>query len=107
LATRRVDQPRTPPEAEKPVGAEKPAPAAIRTDTLAEIYIKQGKLDRALSIYREILTREPENTALREKYEGLQKRVAEEQKVVSQKKILSRLERWLSAVSSKTDSPPT
>jgi tetratricopeptide (TPR) repeat protein len=107
LATRRFDQPRTPREAEKSVGAEKPAPGAIRTDTLAEIYIKQGKLDRALSIYREILTREPENIAVREKYEGLQGRVAEEQKAVSQKKIINQLERWLSAVSSKPDSSPT
>jgi tetratricopeptide (TPR) repeat protein len=107
LAPRRFDQPRTPRETETPVGAGKPPPATIRTDTLAEIYIKQGKLGRALSIYQEILTREPENTAVREKYEGLQKRVAEEQKAVSQKKILNQLERWLSAVSSKADSPPT
>jgi tetratricopeptide (TPR) repeat protein len=107
LATRRFDQPRTPREAEKSVGAEKPAPGAIRTDTLAEIYIKQGKLDRALAIYREILTREPENIAVREKYEGLQGRVAEEQKAVSQKEIINRLERWLSAVSSKPDSSST
>jgi len=107
LATRRFDHPRTPREADKPVGAEKTAPTAIRTDTLAEIYIKQGKLDRALSVYQEILTREPENTAVRGKYEGLQKRVAEEQKAVSQKKIINQLERWLSAVSSKADSPAT
>lgn len=107
LAARRFDQPRTPRETEKPVGAEKPFPAAIRTDTLAEIYIKQGKLDRALSVYQEILTREPKNTAVREKCEGLQKRMAEERKAVSQKKILNQLERWLSAVSSKAHSPPT
>ncbi len=107
LATPRFDHPGRPRETDKPVGAEKPFPAAIRTDTLAEIYIKQGKLDRALSVYQEILTREPENTAVREKYEGLQKRMAEERKAVSQKKILNQLERWLSAVSSKAHSPPT
>jgi tetratricopeptide (TPR) repeat protein len=98
---------RSPRETEIPAGTEKTAPAAIRTDTLAEIYIKQGKLDRALAIYREILTREPENIAVREKYEGLQGRVAEEQKAVSQKEIINRLERWLSAVSSKPDSSST
>ena len=107
LATPRFDHPGRPRETGKPVGAEKPFPAAIRTDTLAEIYIKQGKLDRALSVYQEILTREPENTAVREKYGGLQKRMAEERKGVSQKKILNQLERWLSAVSSKAHSPPT
>jgi predicted Zn-dependent protease len=85
------------------VAAQKPPATPIRTDTLAEIYIKQGKLDRALSVYQEILTREPGNTAVREKIEGLQRRVAEEQKGVSQKKIVGELERWLSALSSRAD----
>ena len=107
LTTRRVDPPRTAREAEKPAGSGKPAAAAIRTDTLAEIYIKQGKFGRASSIYQEILQREPENAAVREKYEGLQRRVAEEERAVSQRKILNQLERWLSAVSSKADSPST
>ena len=98
---------RPPRETEIPAGTEKTAPAAIRTDTLAEIYIKQGKLDRALSVYQEILTREPENTAVREKYEGLQKRLADQGEVSSQKKILNQLERWLSTISSKASSPPT
>jgi hypothetical protein len=92
---------------ERRVEAEKPAPAGFRTDTLAEIYIKQGKLDRALLVYQEILVREPENTAVREKYEGLKRRAAREQKVVFQKKILTRLEQWLSALSSKGDSHST
>ena len=106
-ATPGFDHPRSPRETEKPAGTEKTAPAAIRTDTLAEIYIKQGKLDRALSVYQEILTREPENTAVREKYEGLQKRLADPGEGASQKKILNQLERWLSALSSKAPSPPT
>jgi tetratricopeptide (TPR) repeat protein len=105
LATPRFDHPRSPRETEKHVGTEKTAPSAIRTDTLAEIYIKQGKLDRALSVYEEILTREPENTAVREKYEGLQKRLADQGEVAFQKKILNQLERWLSAISSKAQSP--
>ena len=107
LATPRFDVQETPREMERPVEAEKPAPAGFRTDTLAEIYVKQGKLDRALSVYQEILVRDPENTAVREKYEGLKQRVARGQKVAFQEKILTRLERWLSAISSKGDSPPT
>ena len=107
LATQPFDVQETPREMERPVEAEKPAPAGFRTDTLAEIYIKQGKLDRALLVYQEILVREPKNTAVREKYEGLKERVAREQKVVFQKKILTRLEQWLSALSSRGDSPPT
>jgi len=105
LETPRFVHPRSFRETEKPVGTEKTPPAAIRTDTLAEIYMKQGKLDRALSVYKEILTREPENTAVREKYEGLQRRMAEQGEVVFQKKILNQLERWLSAISSKSQSP--
>ena len=107
LTIRRHDHLRTLREAEKPLAPEKASPTAIRTDTLAEIYLKQGKLDRALSIYQEILTREPENTAVREKYEGLRKRMAEEQKAGPQKKVLEELERWLSAVSPKGDSRST
>jgi tetratricopeptide (TPR) repeat protein len=107
LATPRVGLPETPRELGKPAGVEKPAPSAIRTDTLAEIYIKQGKLDRALSVYQEILTREPDNAAVREKYEGLKKRVVEERRIASRKKILHQLEQWLSAVSPKADFPHT
>jgi len=98
--TPRFIHPRSPRETEIPVGTEKAGPSTIRTDTLAEIYIKQGKLDRALSVYQEILGREPENTAVREKYEGLQKRLADQGEVASRKKILNQLERWLSAISS-------
>jgi tetratricopeptide (TPR) repeat protein len=101
----RLNHPRLSRETEKPAGMEKAAPSAIRTDTLAEIYIKQGKLDRALSVYQEILTREPENTAVREKYEGLQKRLAGQGEAAPQKRILNQLERWLSAISSKAQSP--
>jgi tetratricopeptide (TPR) repeat protein len=107
LAPPRFDHPRSPRETEKHIGTEKTAPSTIRTDTLAEIYIKQGKLDRALSVYQEILTREPENTAVREKYEGLQKRLMDQGEVAPQKKILNQLERWLSVISSKAPSPPT
>jgi len=90
-------------EIKKSAESEKPSPAAIRTDTLAEIYIKQGHLDRALSVYEEILTREPENAEVRGKYEGLKKRIEESRKASSQKKILSHLEQWLEAVSPKSD----
>jgi pentatricopeptide repeat protein len=92
---------------EKTVEAEKAAPTAFQTDTLAEIYIKQGRLDRALSVYQEILAREPENALVWEKVDALRKRVEGDQKVASQKKMLSHLEQWLAAVSRKDDSTPT
>jgi tetratricopeptide (TPR) repeat protein len=102
-----MDLPKTSREMEKTVEAEKAAPTAFQTDTLAEIYIKQGRVDRALSVYQEILAREPENALVREKVDALKKRVEGDQKVASQKKMLSHLEQWLAAVSRKDDSTPT
>jgi tetratricopeptide (TPR) repeat protein len=106
LATPPVELQATLSETEKTPEVEEPVAAAIKTDTLAEIYIKQGHLDRALSVYQEIVAREPENTAIREKYEALKNRIEEEEKVASAKKALHHLEQWLAAVSSKDDSTP-
>jgi len=83
---------------------EGPARASIQTDTLAEIYVKQGHLDKALSVYEEILAREPENTAIRKKYEVLRKQLEEGQKAAGQQKIINHLEQWLAAVSAREDS---
>ncbi|MEW6615923.1 MAG: hypothetical protein AB1401_10720 [Thermodesulfobacteriota bacterium] len=47
----------------------------ISTNTIAEIYIKQGHLKRALEIYRVMLAADPENTAIREKIEGLMEKI--------------------------------
>lgn len=81
--------------------------APIQTDTLAEIYLKQGHLDRALSVYEEILTREPENTIIREKRDSLQKRAEKEnRRAESRKKVQAELEGWLSTLASRKDPPP-
>ncbi|HEX9860752.1 MAG TPA: tetratricopeptide repeat protein [Nitrospirota bacterium] len=56
-----------------------PAPAAqhgahkepINTDTLAELYIKQGFYDRAFNIYNEMLKENPGDPVLRQKIEEL------------------------------------
>ncbi len=80
--------------------------APIHTDTLAEIYLKQGHLDRALSVYEEILTREPENTVIREKRDSLQKRVEKENgRSEARKKVQAELEGWLSNLSSRKEPP--
>jgi hypothetical protein len=102
-----MDLPKTSGEMEKTGEAEKSAPTAFQTDTLAEIYIKQGHPDRALVVYQEILAREPENNAIREKVDALKKRLEGDRKVASQKKMLSHLEEWLAAVSRKDDSTPS
>jgi len=76
------------------------AKAAIQTDTLAEIYIKQGHLDRALSVYQDILARDPQNAAAREKFEWLKERIAKKEQDESRQKVQGRLEQWLTVVSS-------
>jgi tetratricopeptide (TPR) repeat protein len=70
----------------------------IQTDTLAEIYIKQGHLEKALSIYQEILAREPGNMYVQEKYETLQKQLEAQRKAASYQRTMHELERWLTAV---------
>ena len=47
----------------------------ISTSTIAEIYIKQGHLKRALEIYRDMLTADPENTEIQNKIQDLIERI--------------------------------
>jgi tetratricopeptide (TPR) repeat protein len=86
---------------------EQEAKAAIQTDTLAEIYIKQGRMDRALSVYQEILSREPENAAVKEKYESLRKRREKGRQAGARKKVQGELERWLAVVSTRGGANPS
>ena len=75
----------------------------FQTDTLAEIYIRQGRVDKALAVYRDILKREPENANVRAKFEALQRK-PETDRGVPGKKIQNQLERWLAVVSTQTHS---
>jgi tetratricopeptide (TPR) repeat protein len=100
-------QPAQPPptpaaEEKKPVEEEeKAAKPSIPTDTLAEIYLKQGHLDRALLVYQDILARDPQNATVREKYESLKNRLGRDRKKESRQEVQAKLEKWLGAVSSK------
>ncbi len=49
----------------------------IATKTLAELYLSQGDLRKALEIYREVLKREPSNTEIREAITKLQRETAQ------------------------------
>ncbi len=80
---------------------EKTGKAAIQTDTLAEIYIQQGHLDKALSVYQEILGKDPGNSGVKEKYEALKTRIEKDAEARGRKKVQDRLESWLDAVSSE------
>jgi predicted Zn-dependent protease len=86
---------------------EKGGKAVIQTDTLAEIYIQQGHLDRALSVYQEILARDPENAGVKEKYGALKKRIEKENEAEGRKKVQARLESWLTVVSSREKPDPS
>jgi tetratricopeptide (TPR) repeat protein len=95
------------PKAVEPVEIKTPpeedtsAKVAIQTDTLAEIYIKQGHLDRALSVYQDILARDPQNAAARGKLEYLKERMVKKEREESRQKVQARLEKWLAVVSSR------
>jgi predicted Zn-dependent protease len=81
------------------------AKAAIQTDTLAEIYVKQGHLDRALSVYQDILARDPQNAAALEKLESLKERIQKKEREETRHKVQGRLEKWLTVVSSRKAEP--
>ena len=49
----------------------------IATSTLAEIYAQQGLLGRALSIYRRMLSRTPEDAEISGRIRNLERRIAE------------------------------
>lgn len=49
----------------------------IATSTLAEIYAQQGLLGRALSIYRRMLARTPEDAEIAGRIQSLERRIAE------------------------------
>jgi len=89
------------PEEKKPEEEEKAAKPAIPTDTLAEIYLKQGHPDRALEVYQDILAKDPHNAVVREKYESLKNRISRDQKTESRQEVQAKLEKWLEVVSSK------
>ena len=93
-----------PPEekAEEKEEEEETSQPPIPTDTLADIYLKQGHLDRALGVYEDILAKDPQNAAVREKLEALRRRVDRVQKVEAGEKVQARLEKWLTAVSSRS-----
>ena len=97
----RPEAPETLPEKPKTAEEDKPAPTPIHTDTLADIYIQQGHLQKALAVYEKILSQEPENVRVREKWEILQQRLKAEQQILSRQKIIRRLEKMLDVASTR------
>ena len=48
-------------------------PAPFITETLAELYLQQGFRDEALSIYRQLVVREPENQTFKDRIAAIEK----------------------------------
>ena len=74
------------------------------TVTLARLYEKQGFLNKALEIYRELIALEPERDDLRQALKGLEKRLGEntgDSSKLRAAKILSELELWKEAISKR------
>jgi tetratricopeptide (TPR) repeat protein len=57
---------------------------AFETPTLAEVYRRQGLLDRALEVYTRILTRHPEDTGARAMVQKLQAEISSRRKPLEQ-----------------------
>jgi hypothetical protein len=77
-----------------PVVAEPTPPAEdlANTQTMADLYERQGLVNDAQHIYENILAREPENAEVRAKLDALTPRVNPK---------IERLERWLTKVAGK------
>ena len=75
----------------------------ISTNTIAEIYIKQGHPDKALEIYREMLDDQPENIAIQKKINGLMEEIGKSALVeveplscsLKKERIIEVLNKWL------------
>jgi tetratricopeptide (TPR) repeat protein len=62
--------PQEDPEPEGEAGAEE-GPDALQTNTLAELYLRQGLVERALEVYKAMLRLDPANEKLRHRLEEL------------------------------------
>ncbi len=83
----------------------------ITTATLAEIYVKQGYLNKALHVYRELLEAEPDNQRLNQRLKELEQQIAGPALVTPteapepappepsrEEKLLTVFESWLTAI---------
>jgi hypothetical protein len=62
----------------------------IMTATLADIYLEQGCLEKAVEIYEKLTRKEPENTFYKQRLSSLKKDLKEKQKGPGFKRILKK-----------------
>jgi pentatricopeptide repeat protein len=61
-----------PAAAPHPPAPDSPAQDALATNTLAEIYLRQGLVDRAMAVYENMLRADPDNQAVRRRVAEIQ-----------------------------------
>jgi len=64
----------------------------ILTSTLAEIYVRQGHLDKAKEVYEKLLSRDVENTLYKGRISFLERDTPERKRLRALTQILKRLE---------------
>jgi tetratricopeptide (TPR) repeat protein len=62
----------------------------IVTATLADIYLEQGYLEKAVEIYEKLARREPENIFYKQRLSSLKKDLKEKQKGPAFKRLLKK-----------------
>jgi cytochrome c-type biogenesis protein CcmH/NrfG len=62
----------------------------ILSSTLADIYLLQGHMEKAVEIYEMLAKRDPQNTFYRQRLSSIRKDVREKQKGSSFKRILNK-----------------
>ena len=84
----------------------------IATPTLAEVYVNQGQINAAITIYERILSRHPDDEPSRQRLEALKSEMNVEKPDKSEevdgerekkKKLLTILEAWLANIRLMTD----
>lgn len=85
----------------------------ITTETIADLYIKQGYLDKAIDIYQTLYNAHPGNSAIKKKLEELKKKVVVKVEAVKEAKeerpveldedisTVASLESWLEVIQNK------
>jgi len=73
LSSRAVGMPSAPGESRR----ETPSSAPFVTETLAELYLKQGYREEAISIYEQLLERDPANASLHERITAIRSQAGE------------------------------
>jgi hypothetical protein len=62
----------------------------ILSPTLADLYLQQGHIERAIEIYEMLAKREPENVFFKKRVSALKRELKERDKVPAFKRILTK-----------------